>query len=869
MAPKRVNLGRPEGVIAGVGLSRTLTPVLPPNFLSRKSILSGVAIDRAGLTLISAPAGFGKSSLVAEFVSDLDYPIIWYTASEGDGTREFNSHLLQAIRNVEPDFASWFSGSEEISTREFLAKILGELALIEKHFVLVVDNNRMEVEKDEHTAYRFLDLMPPNIHAITIRRSTPAGNFSRFSTFPNFKMFGINEIRFTSDEVEQIANMHGIAKSDQENYAILESARGWPAAVNLIATNISRGNKSNSPIDLSSFTLEPLNLITAELLASLDPSDRNILEVLAIFEEFGIDDAEFLLKDKFSLAKINSFANEGIFLINTADPRYKFAINPLIRSSLQMQSKISADEIKRMHEDLIDHFQKKHENLKSLNHAKAAGDAEKYRANFRNGMRNLIATGRGKELIELSNVVGDDTVSGTLKRQTVQLMGYISIFQYKSAQSLIDEMKFLVRGTEMEPFITKFISAVNIYIHFAAGRTEELESDYQRIRSENDLQLDLGVADKISILRVMAAKASIYDNATELRNLQKEAREIAGKDNSNLVLYMLNAIDAATLLSEGEYKEAVLVANNVIEQAARYGYSGIFGPLDVMYVRARCLLEFARVDESQQIFEQIRELAGSWSQHIWVYVAESFLARNLVLQGRSTAALELVRSGRDRAATLPLRNGLVLFCDLTELFIKFSMKDWDRVGVLLGRLPNFLLVERIRAIYNFETGKKSDPFIVAKLPNQTVKDQIYKLLAEAEENIGKEKIALDAMRKALEIGSRVGAKETFLRQDIQILNLIIKIATDKPTVYLEEMASLITSRLKERSENIVGLTSALTKRELEILRHLATGVPISSIAKTLHISQNTMKTHLKNVYRKIGASGRDEAVEKAKSLYIL
>jgi DNA-binding CsgD family transcriptional regulator len=197
------------------------------------------------------------------------------------------------------------------------------------------------------------------------------------------------------------------------------------------------------------------------------------------------------------------------------------------------------------------------------------------------------------------------------------------------------------------------------------------------------------------------------------------------------------------------------------------------------------------------------------------------------------------------------------------------MKDWDRVGVLLGRLPNFLLVERIRAIYNFETGKKSDPFIVAKLPNQTVKDQIYKLLAEAEENIGKEKIALDAMRKALEIGSRVGAKETFLRQDIQILNLIIKIATDKPTVYLEEMASLITSRLKERSENIVGLTSALTKRELEILRHLATGVPISSIAKTLHISQNTMKTHLKNVYRKIGASGRDEAVEKAKSLYIL
>jgi LuxR family transcriptional regulator, maltose regulon positive regulatory protein len=869
VVPKRVKLDRPEGVIAGVGLSRTLTPVLPPNFLSRKSILSGIAIDHAGLTLVSAPAGFGKSSLVAEFVSSLEYPAIWYTASDSDGTRELNSHLLQAIRNVQPDFATWFDGSEEIASHDFLARILGELALIDQHFILVIDNNRMEIPGDEDTTNRFLDLIPPNIHAIAIRRSTPATNFSRITSLPNFKMIGINELKFTNDEVEQIARMHGISKLDKDRYAILESTRGWPAAVSLIATCISLGNKGGSKIDLSNFAPEPLNLIVAELLRSLDPIDRNILELLAIFEEFAIDDAEFLLKDKFSLTKINTLATEGIFLINTADPRFKFAINPLIRTALQQQSKISSDEAKLMHSQLSDYFQRKSENLKSLTHAKEAGDSDKYRANFRNGMRNLIATGRGKELIQMSNVIGDETLTGTLKRQTVQLMGYTADFQYRAAQSLIDEMRFSARGTAMEPFITKFISAVSIYIDFAAGRTEELESDYEKVRKDNDLQLDLGVPDKISILRVMAAKASIYDNATELINLQREAKEIAGEDNSNLVLYMLNAIDASSLLSQGEYKDAILLANNVIEQAARYGYSGIFGPLDAMYVRARCLLEFARAEESQELFEQMRELGSNWSQHIWVYVAESFLARHLALYGKTAAALELVRSGRDRAATLPLRNGLVLFCDLTELFVKFCMKDWDRVGVLLGRLPKFLLVERIRAIYNFETGKKSEPFVVAKLPDQTVKDQIYKLLAEAHENIDKEKVALEAMRRALELGSRVGAKETFLRQNVELLNLIIKIATDKPTVYLEEMATLITSRLKERSENIVGLTAALTKRELEILRHLATGVPISAIASTLHVSQNTMKTHLKNVYRKIGASGRDEAVAKAKSLYIL
>jgi DNA-binding CsgD family transcriptional regulator len=197
------------------------------------------------------------------------------------------------------------------------------------------------------------------------------------------------------------------------------------------------------------------------------------------------------------------------------------------------------------------------------------------------------------------------------------------------------------------------------------------------------------------------------------------------------------------------------------------------------------------------------------------------------------------------------------------------MKDWDRVRTLLDRSPDFLLVQRIRAIYEFETGKKSATFVAEDLPEQTPTQQIYKLMAQTDQNIDREKVALQLMSKALEIGARVGAKETFLRQDASILNLVIRIAGEKPTVYLEDLASRITTRLKSRSENILGLSAALTKRELEILRHLATGKPISAIGVTLHISQNTMKTHLKNIYRKIGAGGRDEAVAKAKSLYIL
>ena len=59
---------------------------------------------------------------------------------------------------------------------------------------------------------------------------------------------------------------------------------------------------------------------------------------------------------------------------------------------------------------------------------------------------------------------------------------------------------------------------------------------------------------------------------------------------------------------------------------------------------------------------------------------------------------------------------------------------------------------------------------------------------------------------------------------------------------------------------------SLTKREADILRHLATGLPLKEIAANLNISKNTIKTHLRNLYRKLGADGRKDAVEKGKKL---
>jgi ATP/maltotriose-dependent transcriptional regulator MalT len=127
--------------------------------------------------------------------------------------------------------------------------------------------------------------------------------------------------------------------------------------------------------------------------------------------------------------------------------------------------------------------------------------------------------------------------------------------------------------------------------------------------------------------------------------------------------------------------------------------------------------------------------------------------------------------------------------------------------------------------------------------------------------------AMDHLSDALRVGAEVGAKGVFLSQ-IQLYPLFHKIAQKTPTFYHEDI-SRKAAVLMQEIESKKGEKPVLTKREVEIVGFLASGKPITAIGAALHVSHNTMKTHLKNVYRKLSVDGRNQAVEKAKSLGII
>ena len=125
------------------------------------------------------------------------------------------------------------------------------------------------------------------------------------------------------------------------------------------------------------------------------------------------------------------------------------------------------------------------------------------------------------------------------------------------------------------------------------------------------------------------------------------------------------------------------------------------------------------------------------------------------------------------------------------------------------------------------------------------------------------------MKAALEKGEQVGALEIFLRQDNLTLEAIVNLSSSSNSIWLESLSRLAIERIQGRNKFAKISGEQLTAREIEILKYLASDNSISLIGQSLHISNNTMKTHLRNIYRKLQVSGRHEASKKAKDNFII
>ncbi len=204
--------------------------------------------------------------------------------------------------------------------------------------------------------------------------------------------------------------------------------------------------------------------------------------------------------------------------------------------------------------------------------------------------------------------------------------------------------------------------------------------------------------------------------------------------------------------------------------------------------------------------------------------------------------------------------------DVAEIFIKNANNEVTRVRSLVDRNRNIPYVKLLdKQKYKNKDSELTDISYFKKLPELTSFQIIYKNLNLSKFSSEGSKRQREYLMTALAKGEAVGAREIFLRQDNKTLESIINFTSRSNSQWLESLSRACMERIKERNALLEFSGEQLTQREIEVLKYLTSGKSVEEIGKSLHISKNTMKTHLKNVYRKLKVNDRNEACKIAKT----
>ena len=853
---------------SGVSLARSQPPALSANFLSRKHLFNLFESSVPGATLVVAPAGFGKTTLVTEWVKENDRATFWYTVDANDTIQDFQAHVIAAITAHFPNFFANVDQLEHFEPGESIQLLAAAVGQLDGEYNFVIDGGRADNYDIAPYAQLIADCVPDNCHLVIVRRNTPMTSLARYAALGNLSVITSEELKFSKEEVELVAAINGVDLSENGNAKELALCEGWPSAVQLMCRNISKGNSHTTFSKAIAANVNPLGVLAIESYNTFSQATREKLRKLAIIEEFDLEIASVILGKDHSEELLNRIAIDGLFVTASTTMNRTYRFNPIIYEALTQIPHENWDEMKAVQQKLAELFTQRGDYSKALHFAHESGNEEQFAQTFRSSVRQMAAIGRGDLLIKWAHFAGDSSAQGEVMKKAIRVVGHLVSSEFQSAEALASELEYIAGLSPDGKFLYRLSAMVKANIYFARGDFERTTQSLDIAISKLETDDALDSSDLLALLRLRARQAFLYDDFAVLAEAYSQAKSLPGGGEPQLNSYQLACIQSMVLYSEGQYFQAAEISQIAISQAKESGFVGINGPLDAMLVLARAQLEASDLDNCLETLNALMSEASGWEIWPWYLMAEGTLTRIQISQGAISTGSEAIAKQRAFLSKLHTPNQLSWMIDMSEVFLRLATKDWSRADELVKRMPKIELVRQIEGNIQFAKDPKKLVSLIDALPERTVREKINKWLSEVSINLDHENVALKSLNKALALGAENGYHEYFIRQS-GMYSLIVKAAAAKPTIYMEGLVQAMTERLHTINTDSGELEEKLTQRELEILKHLTTGNPISAIAKTLHISQNTMKTHLRNTYRKLEADGRHSAVEKAKKLLLI
>ena len=873
------------------------------------------------LTLIAAPAGFGKTTLLSEWISKCPRRVTWLSLDEGDNDpAQFWAYFIASLQELHPDLgASAFAliqSPQAPPIESILTELINELIAFSHPFASVLDDYHFIESQSIHEALTFLiDHLPANMHLVITTREDPALPLARLRARDQLNEIRALDLRFTQEEADAfLRGVMGLALSEQDVAALEDRTEGWVVGLQLAGLSMQKQADIKAFIaDFSGSHRHILDYLTDEVLQQQPEIIRTFLLHTAILDRLSGSLCDALTGQIDSDKLLAHLEIANLFVVPLDEERRWYRYHHLFADLLRNQlNRLQPELVPELHRRASRWYEENGDIQAAVDHAlQDTGLTQAARLIEQHSFPKIYHG-------EVAMVVG------WFDRLPEAILECAPMLCICKAWALVLMRRDALRG-EVERALHAAdqaldrVNAGKALRDQVAGHTASIQAFLLRTPALASKKPERLISLSQEALRLLPVKEKAIRSTAALNigygyqaQVDLEAASLAfkqaledGLSGGNFFAAIYGPINLVLIeLLMGHLREALQLCETYIERFNQILAGQYFPPIGALYIfRDSILLEHDRLAEVELALAEGLDLVRWTGETVAIKKGYTALARMRAIQGDRPAMLEavktleetwpegtlyaqalrhrlLIRHGPDdpdvqRDASTWLAQSGIKFDELTVIdsvdpVSTTSFETYLNAAHVLARLaigkPGAYPADGVHAYLKRQQDFAESHGFVSWVVEIAI---ARTLLYQAE---GKKHEALETLEAALSAAAPTGLLRIFLDECEPLQSLLEELKPRLTDGSLIIYANCLLESMRcgpSKPETKEVHEALLSDREIEVLRYLAKGLAYDEIGRQLFLSLNTVQFHVKHIYRKLLVKKRVQAIEKAREMNLI
>lgn len=858
------------------------------------------------LILVSAPAGFGKTTIIADWIHENKIPTAWFSIDNNNNdVVDFLNYIVAAIQTINKEIGlnaqNLLSSPNSAQPESVINLLINDILNIKEDFLLVLDDfhliNNTEVIKISNY---LLEHAPENIHLVIITRADPNFPIAKLRSKHQLLELRSSDLSFSATDISNLYNKNFKLKlSTQDIQALEAKTEGWIAGLQLAAISLQAHEDKSAFIEaFAGDNRYIMDYLIEEVLKVQTDEIKDFLLSTSILEQISAPLCDMLLNREDSQLVLEKLEKNNMFLIPLDEKhkwyRYHHLFAQLLKQRLQFKSKPL---VVGLHEKAIEWFEKNGMFTLAINHAFEINNYQKAIELIAVIIEELWKSGQHSSILRYGKLLPEEFINNNADFSLYYSWILMISGQAQKAELYLSQAENLVRKTISSKSCTavelqhnkKLLGKISVAFAYMysfqamqASTLEYCQTAMEYLTEEDPLWFSWGWYS-------LGSSHMANENFQECLNSYAKALEY-GKKAENVFLISTIAMNLAYLESRmGLYSSSFKKCSDLIAFMNEKGYAQLtktecsYAALYSCMAGIQCMR--AEIDEALENIKISYALSKNESNFSFKTVILLVYALVLKMRGDTAGFKSMLDEAEAIVNSNKIAQGAKSIFVSFKCFTHIEHKELEKAKYLLevnGITPETKITyvnDRnyfpLVMILLFEGKIGEAEKLLLELESMSLAANRVETLVDTKIfqsvllNIkGDKENAVNSMVKALEVASAEGIILSFIIYSYIIEDLLtaaFKKLSNGNSVVPKSVIDKIKLALEKKEKAIqLQKESELSSREADTLKLMSENLSNQEIADKMFISLNTAKTHVRNILQKLDAENRLQAVAKAR-----